>query len=512
MENITAGQIVDNWKVLRAMSPKSFLCQCLLCKKTTRRLYLSDFGLILSCGCQNKKIRSQIKKGTIFGAWTVLSDNIENQKAFCHCSCGEEATISYRLLATGKSTSCGCKYKVSGDMFVGQVHGYWRVEEILKDHNVIVFCTGCQQTTKTIPAYWLVRPKSKSLSCGCKAIEIHEASIYEIYGVRNGSQSPIIKAKTKKTMIAKFGVEHMAQLPENRNKLINWCENNPEKRSPSSSKPELEILTWIHQFFPNAKKLIKNRSELDIYISELKLGIEHNGLYRHSELFKPNDYHLKKTKHFKNLEIRTIHIWGHEWAYKRNQVKSFLLSAIGKNANKIGARKCKVIWSNSKEEIKKSHRLLNDTHIQGHTNSTKYVANVYYNDELLATATFGKHHRDSKTWVLSRFTTKTNYTIQGILSKISKLASKELQSDIISWADYRLSDGNGYEKAGWKLEELLPSDYFYSKSSVVFSKQSRQKKLVGTPEGMTEHEHALKDGLVRIYDCGKIRYKYEYRE
>ena len=141
------------------------------------------------------------------------------------------------------------------------------------------------------------------------------------------------------------------------------------------------------------------------------------------------------------------------------------------------------------------------------------MANAYFNEELVATATFGKHHRDSKTWVLSRFTTKMDYTIQGILSKISKLACKELRADIVSWADYRLSTGNGYEKAGWTFEELLNPDYFYFKvgyvsKACVISKQSRQKKLVKTPEGMTEKEHALKDGLVRLYDCGKIRYRY----
>ena len=38
---------------------------------------------------------------------------------------------------------------------------------------------------------------------------------------------------------------------------------------------------------------------------------------------------------------------------------------------------------------------------------------------------------------------------------------------------------------------------------------ARQKKVVSTPVGMTEAEHAKKDGLLRIYDCGKIRYKFK---
>jgi len=88
----------------------------------------------------------------------------------------------------------------------------------------------------------------------------------------------------------------------------------------------------------------------------------------------------------------------------------------------------------------------------------------------LATATFGKHHRNRQEWVLSRFTTETNYTIQGALAKISKIASKHLESKIISWADYRISQGNGYLKAGWKKEKLLSPDYFYHKGLKITSK------------------------------------------
>jgi hypothetical protein len=151
---------------------------------------------------------------------------------------------------------------------------------------------------------------------------------------------------------------------------------------------------------------------------------------------------------------------------------------------------------------------MDDYHIQGRTSGVKYVVKVLYNDELVGCSTFGKHHRNSTDWVLSRFCTKTNYTIQGGLAKISRLGYSRLQQPLISWVDYRLSNGNGYEKAGWKFEELLKPDYFYHKGLRVVSKQSRMKKVVKTPENMTEYEHAKLDGLERVWDCGKIRYKY----
>ena len=106
---------------------------------------------------------------------------------------------------------------------------------------------------------------------------------------------------------------------------------------------------------------------------------------------------------------------------------------------------------------------LNQYHLQGSPQSIKYVIKVVHENNLIACATFGLHHRNSIEWVLSRFCTKHNYTVTGGLSKISKIASNNLKQDIISWADYRLSTGNGYLKAGWEFEELLPPDYFYHK-------------------------------------------------
>ena len=406
--------------------------------------------------------------------------------------------------------------------------GYWKVLDVSKHpRKWECLCLGCNVTIASIDKYGLINGDSKS--CRCQQSEALKKTSQERYGVDTTTILPNVKEKRKQTVVKKYGTEFTSQVPEvkekiaqtnlkkygvesfsklaiHRNKLKEWCEENPGFNG--TSRGELEILEFIKQYYPSACKFKKEGHELDIFIPEINLGIEFNGLYWHSEANKLNNYHLEKTKYFETQKIRTIHIFEHEWMKKEAQVKSFLLSAIGKNEHKIGARKCKVVWSDSKQEILKAHNLLDSTHVQGCTKSTKYVANVYYQEELLATATFGKHHRNSTEWVLSRFTTRNNYTIQGILSKISIIASKNLNSDIVSWADYRLSQGNGYEKVGWIKEDLLSPDYFYFKGTNIISKQSRQKKLVSTPEGMTEREHAKLDGLLRIYDCGKIRYRF----
>jgi hypothetical protein len=328
------------------------------------------------------------------------------------------------------------------------------------------------------------------------------------YGVEYSLQSSEIREKIKQTMLGKYGVSHRNLLPQHRNKLKDWCTLHSGELYTSG--PEQALLEWVQTMYPNAKKYKDGVHEIDVFISDINLGIEHNGLYWHQENIVGQHYHINKTKYFEAKNIRILHIFEHEWKNRQQQVKSFLQSAMGKNEHKIGARKCTLQWCSSPEDLKEVHDFLETYHIQGAPINTKYVVKVLHDNDLLAVATFGKHHRNNSkdNWVLTRFCTKTNYTIQGVLSRISKLASQQIKEDIVSWADYRLSQGNGYEKAGWVFEELLPPDYFYHKGIKVFSKQSRQKKTVNTPEGMTERQHAEADGLARVYDCGKIRYKY----
>lgn len=327
-----------------------------------------------------------------------------------------------------------------------------------------------------------------------------------IFGCDYPFQSPSIRMKSKQSMQDRYGVDNAQKLPENRLRLKQWCEDNPEKLF--TSKAEQEILDWVRQFYPNAQKYRTQNYEIDIYIPELKLGIEYNGLFWHSESCKPRSYHLDKTEFFQTLGIRIIHIFEHEWHHKRQQIISFLSSALNTNTTKLNIRDCQIVWSCSSQELKAAHQLLDEVHIQGHSNSTQYVANIYYNDSLVSTATFGRHHRNSTDWVLTRFCTKSNLTIRGALGKISSVAFANLKAPIVSWADYRLSNGNGYEKAGWKIDAKHGPDYFYFKITTgqIFSKQSRQKRVVNTPPSMTEREHAALDGLERIWDCGKIKY------
>jgi group I intron endonuclease len=198
-------------------------------------------------------------------------------------------------------------------------------------------------------------------------------------------------------------------------------------------------------------------------------------------------------------------IWKHEWLNRRKQVLNFLKPKLGLSTT-IGARKCEfrpVDWTTARDFCEANH-------IQGAPQHSKLSLGAFYNNELVGLATFSSHHRNSNEIVLSRLCFKDDISVAGALSKFSKIATKHFNTAIYTWVHKTLSDGQSYVKAGWEVVNVLAPDYFYvsSQDGSVVSKQSRQKRLVNTPAGMTELEHATKDGFKRVYDCGKIKLVY----
>ena len=62
--------------------------------------------------------------------------------------------------------------------------------------------------------------------------------------------------------------------------------------------------------------------EIDIFIEDLKIGIEYNGIYWHSDKFKNNNLHYNKLMLCKDNGIKLIQIFEDEW----NDNKEIVLS------------------------------------------------------------------------------------------------------------------------------------------------------------------------------------------
>jgi flagellar hook protein FlgE len=325
------------------------------------------------------------------------------------------------------------------------------------------------------------------------------------FGTKHPMQSEIVQQKRKKTHQAKWGCQFPSQHPETREKQLVTLAASMR----NGSKPELEMLSWIHSLGIEAKKSYlggDHPCEIDIMCESMGIGIEFNGDYWHSEVNVPNDYHYEKTQKAIKNGVELIHIFQSEWQTNKEIVKSYIKAKLGKCERRIFARKCEIIEV-SKET---SFKFFNENHLQGKPHLHIKTFGLVYQGEIVAAASFSKPHRQNiKQIQLSRFANVKDCLVVGGLSKLCKHAYKNL-GEFVSFVHLRLGYGNAYYKAGFTYVGTVRYDYWYWDSSKkkIVTKQARKKSTVKTPEGVTEHEHALQDGLLRIYDCGKLKFIY----
>lgn len=302
------------------------------------------------------------------------------------------------------------------------------------------------------------------------------------------------------------------------------CGRIPIYRDINDSKwislAEKEVADFIQENYNgliirNNRKLIKG-FEIDIYIPDLNLAIEYNGLKWHSESNgKDRGYHLYKTEELEKQNIQLIHVFEDEWLYKKDIVKSKLLYMIGKIPNIIYARKCiiKEIGNYDKNIF------LNKNHIQGEDKS-KFKYGLYYNNELISVITFGSlrnvtgNKSENDIYELIRYATKLNYSIVGGFSKLLKHFVKiNNPKKIISYADRRWSKGNLYIKNNFQFIHNSPPNYWYMKywnkreHRYKYRKSELNKILDVFDLGKSEWENMKLNKYDRIWDCGSKKYE-----
>ena len=310
------------------------------------------------------------------------------------------------------------------------------------------------------------------------------------------------------TMICKDGHEfdikidnYLTRIKSNLNPCTIFYHINDQR-----SIKENELLEFIKlNYFGEIISNYRDKLEIDIYLPELNLGFEFNGLYFHSEKFKDNNYHLNKTNYFKNLDIRIIHIWEDDWSFKQDISKSMIINLLGKNTKKIFARKCVI------KELNTVTDFLNNNHIQGVDKSVKKIG-LFHNDQLVSVMTFNKLEGRKKLpeseWNLSRFCNIINVNIIGGASKLLNYFIREYKpTRIISYADKDWSIGQLYHTIGFtNILESKP-DYKYIINNKRSNKQNFKKKDLGIQDKMTESKFMINNGIYKIYDCGKMKFE-----
>ena len=122
---------------------------------------------------------------------------------------------------------------------------------------------------------------------------------------------------------------------EDIDKIREYSEFHNERQR---SNKEVDLVKYIKSFYSNniitSDRTTIKPKELDIYLPDLRLAIEFNGLYWHSiEMGTPIDYHLQKSILCKKQNIRLVHIYEFEDFDKQKQLLKDLILGVD-NYNK----------------------------------------------------------------------------------------------------------------------------------------------------------------------------------
>jgi hypothetical protein len=275
------------------------------------------------------------------------------------------------------------------------------------------------------------------------------------------------------------------------------------------SKTEKVILNYIKSVYDGTiiENYRINNKEIDIYLPNLKLGFEYNGLYWHSELNKEEKYHFDKSINFNKLGINLIQIWEDDWKYKSDIIKSMISNRINKS-QRLFARDCEIVEITNNELIRS---FLIENHIQGFVGS-KVKVGLLYNGELVCLMTFGslrkalgKYNKEG-IFELLRFCNKKYTSVIGGASKLIKYFIEKFKPiEIISYSLNSYSNGNLYKKLGFKFIKESGINYFWCKNGIRYHRFNfRKDKLVkeGADNNKTEVEIMSEMSYYRVFDCG----------
>lgn len=250
--------------------------------------------------------------------------------------------------------------------------------------------------------------------------------------------------------------------------------------------------------------------ELDLYLPDMSLAIEVNGTTWHSEQGgkdgggKDKNYHYDKSRLCREVGVRLIHVWQHEWNNERQRpiLESIIKSALG-ITERVYARKLVIEYRPSA-----SMREFFDTNnIQGFRGGEFAACLVDpKTSEVIMAYLIGKGSHMSKghAYEVVRGASKLGYTVVGGSSKLlSAIFNDKQLDDIVYYIDYNYFDGRSLkDDTRWKFISEQVSFKNYD--------QKTGKVLNRNPSKHREITEKYKTGeMLKLWNAGTATYVYK---
>jgi hypothetical protein len=279
--------------------------------------------------------------------------------------------------------------------------------------------------------------------------------------------------------------------------------------SNGTSRAESELGDWIEGL--GFRVLRRNREfgfELDLYLPDLKLGIEYDGTYWHSARFVSQEKSMQKLEWAEAAGVRLITLQEHLWVNAKDLVKARLSSVLGLNQRVMG-RRCSV----QKLDAGSSNDFFMRSHLQGAARASISYG-LILNDELIAAMSFGpSRFLKSADWELIRFASAPGVNVQGGAGRLLKAFRAEHKGSIVSYADRCWSTGNLYKRLGFRFIRNSKPSYFWVSGQHVFTRYQTQKgkleKLLNEigeefHPAFSEEDNMLNARFLKVYDRGNL--------
>jgi hypothetical protein len=288
--------------------------------------------------------------------------------------------------------------------------------------------------------------------------------------------------------------------------LCSYCNYNLRAKTSRGENELVEFLRSLNVDTIQSDRRIISPLELDIVLPDFNIAIEYCGLYWHSEQSGKNK-HYHKTKHdmCQQQGIQLLTIFEDEWFTRQQQVKNKIKHMVGQlNKQRVYARTTTIVDVPNAEKV----AFFDENHIQ-QTGPGSVTYGLWFCDEIVAVMSFINNGNGK--YVLSRYATK--YHVIGGFSKLLKHFQRNNQwINITSFADCRWSNGELYHKTGWRLVKTIPPDYYYSpdgkhrRHKFNYRHSTLPNLIEQYDPNKTERENCDRAGLLRVWDCGKLKF------
>lgn len=476
---------------------------CQVCGKEFKILHMDSIPATCSEECKQKYTISTVRQK--YGVDYVFQDKKFKENAI------KSNLIKYGVDNPAKSDEIKDKVKQSFMNNYGVIHPRQLKEVVDKQKRTLEERYGTPYARMTDSSKYAAYHNFHS----DPAMFIHE----------NFSQNPTIQQIMNLCGVNYTTVVHIIHSAKCEN-IVKWSTYSLEEEVKAFIQSISDTTIIMHD------RLLIHPYEVDMYLPEFKLAIECDPTATHNSSIEdpwggpPKDrcYHQMKSKRCQEQGVQLIHVFGYEWKYKQDIIKSILRNRLKCNEFIYYARK---LVLDDNVPYLESAQFLNQNHRQGNCVSANVRLGLRDScGELLALMTFGKLRNSiSKSsdscnddMELFRFCTKLNTSVVGGCSKLFKYYVRNFPfHSIVSYSDFARTSGSVYSKLGFEPEHLSSPGYMWVQittdkylSRVSCQKQNISKLFPDKNLDLTKTEGEIMTSLnyVKVYDSGSFKWIY----